>query len=191
MTDPEVALMVAFARGEEAAFVSLYRTYRDRIVAYCGRLLGDQARAEEAAQDVFIKLYRARDSYSERARFSTFLYHIATNHCFNLRAQLDQRLVERRRELDESAHRGAQDPSAQLANARLREALRDALAELPDNQRGAFVLVHHQGLSYRDAAQVLETSESAVKSLIHRARETMMRRLDAYASEPSEVNHAL
>lgn len=80
MTDPEVALMLAFAQGEEAAFVTLYRTYRDRIVGYCTRLVGDRARGEEAAQDVFIKLYRARASYSERGRFSTFLYRIATNH---------------------------------------------------------------------------------------------------------------
>ena len=191
MTDPELALIHAFARGEDAAFVTLYRTYRDRMVGYCTRLLGDQARAEEAAQEVFLKLYRARTSYEERGHFGTFLYRIATNHCFNLRAQLDQRLVERKYGLDEAAHAAGHDPSSLLANDELRAAISSALSDLPDKQRAAFVLVHHQGLAYRDAAGALDVSESAVKSLIHRARETMMRRLGAYVSEPSEVEHAV
>ena len=191
MTDPEVALMLAFAQGEEAAFVTLYRTYRDRIVGYCTRLLGDQARGEEAAQDVFIKLYRARESYSERGLFRTFLYRIATNHCFNLRAQLDQRLVERRKELDETAHAGAHDPSEGLHNDQLRAALQRALGALPDKQRAAFVLVHHQGLAYREAASAIDVSESALKSLIHRARESLARGLSGFARDTAEVDHAL
>ncbi|MEY4575908.1 MAG: hypothetical protein RL701_611 [Pseudomonadota bacterium] len=189
--DDQAALMQAFIRGDEAAYVTLYRAYRDRIVGYCTRLLGDQARGEEAAQDVFIKLYRARSTYAERGQFGTFLYRIATNHCFNLRAQLDQRLVERRKELDENAHAALHDPAAQLASSELRAALQSALADLPDKQRAAFVLVHDHGLGYREAASALTVTESALKSLIHRARETMMRRLGRYLSEPSEVDHAV
>ena len=194
MTDPEVALMCAFARGEEAAFVTLYRTYRDRIIAYCTRLLGDRARAEEAAQDVFIKLYGTRDTYTERGQFSSFLYRIATNHCFNLRAQLDQRLTDRRKALDDDSHSAStreHDPAGQLANAELRSALAAALAELPDKQRAAFVLVHYQELAYRDAAAALQVSEAAVKSLIHRARISMMQRLEPHARRESEVVHAM
>ena len=75
--DPDVALMLEFTKGREDAFVELYQRHRDRIVSFTGRMLGDRAQAEEAAQDVFLKLYRARESYEPRSRFSTFLYRIA------------------------------------------------------------------------------------------------------------------
>ena len=189
MSDPDVALMLAFSRGQEHAFVELYQKYREPIVRFSRRMLGNQAEAEEAAQEVFLKLHRARASYAPRSRFSTFLYRIATNHCLNLRARLDRRLVDR----DEHSERHAEpsaDQHAGLANKQLRAALEQALAELPERQRAALLLVHYEGLSYRDAAEAIDVSEPAIKSLIHRARGALIERLGSAAS-PTEVEHAM
>jgi DNA-directed RNA polymerase specialized sigma24 family protein len=99
--DPDVELMLAFQAGDEQAFTTLYEKYRDRLVNYSRRFLIDRARGEEAAQDVFLKLYRARARYQPVSRFSTYLFRIATNHCLNVLQRHDQKLVDRGTELSE------------------------------------------------------------------------------------------
>jgi RNA polymerase sigma-70 factor (ECF subfamily) len=192
MDDPDVALMLAFARGQEDAFVELYNRHRDRIVSYARRILRNQAQAEEAAQDVFLKLYRARDSYSPRSRFSTFLYRIATNHCLNIRARVEHKLVARD---VEAAERPAGPGDAQdraLDRKAMREHLDAALRTLPDRQRAALVLVHYEGMSYREAADTIEVTEGAMKSLIHRARAAMIQELEPWLGDAAkEVGHAM
>jgi RNA polymerase sigma-70 factor (ECF subfamily) len=191
VSDPDVALMLAFAQGREDAFVQLYTRHRDRIVAFARRMLGDQAQAEEAAQDVFLKLYRARAAYEPKSRFSTFLYRIATNHCLNLNARVERKLVRRDRAVDdEAAPRGADQHDA-LEQGRLREALAAALEKLPDRQRAALLLVHYEGLSYREAAESIDVSEAAIKSLIHRARTALIADLAPLGAHDAEVPHAL
>ena len=188
-SDPDVALMLAFADGREDAFVELYRRHRDRIVSFNRRMLGDQAEAEEAAQEVFLKLYRARKSYAPRSRFSTYLYRIASNHCLNLRARLDHKLLHRERDATERATTAA-DQQLALQHKELRDRLDGAFGKLPERQRAAFLLVHHEGLSYREAAEAVEVSEGALKSLIHRARETLVAEL-ALQDETEARRHAL
>ena len=194
MDDPDVALMLAFSKGQEEAFVELYNRHRDRIVSYTRRMLGNQAQAEEAAQDVFLKLYRARETYAPRSRFSTFLYRIATNHCLNLNARVERKLV---RPDVEAANRPAPERAAgtrqdaELERKRLRETLNTALASLPERQRAALLLVHYEGMSYRAAAGAIEVSESAIKSLIHRARSAMMRELEPELRNDRGVLHAV
>lgn len=184
MNDPDAELMLTFCRGQEDAFVELYRRYRDRIVAFCKRIVGTDAQAEEAAQDVFIKLYRARDGYTPRSRFSTFIYRIAANHCLNLQARVEHKHVARGVEIDArpapSASQAAPAPHAALEQGELREQLSRALATLPDRQRTALVLVHYEGLSYEEAAEAIDVTESALKSLIHRARGAMMEQLTPF-----------
>ena len=99
--DPDVELMLAFKDGDEEAFVQLYEKYRDRIVNFTRRFMGNLAQSEEAAQDVFLKLYKTKSRYTPTARFSTFLFRIATNHCLNLQARHDTKLVDRNKELGE------------------------------------------------------------------------------------------
>ncbi len=181
--------MEAFARGEEEAFVTLYRRYRDRMVSFCQRFLGDQARAEEAAQDVFLKLYRARDRYRTQSRFSTFLYRIATNHCLNLRARHDNQLTDRGVAAEERAH-SEESQTTSVQRGELRAALNTALGQLPEKQRAALILCHYEGMSYGEAAEIIEVSVGAVKSLIHRARDRMMQELAPFM-EAAEMNHAV
>jgi RNA polymerase sigma-70 factor (ECF subfamily) len=188
--DPDVARMLAFRDGDEEAFVTLYRQYRDRIYNFTRRLLGDAALAEEATQDAFLKLYAARDRYEARSRFSTYLFRIARNHCLNLRARHDNRRVDRSRTSEHTVGDAA-GPDREAERTELRTALRAALAELPENQATALVLAQYEGLSYREIASVLGVSESATKSLIHRARERMMKELRGWTSREGEVSHAV
>jgi RNA polymerase sigma-70 factor (ECF subfamily) len=184
MNDPDAELMLTFCRGQEDAFVELYRRYRDRIVAFCKRIVGTDAQAEEAAQDVFIKLYRAREGYTQRSRFSTFIYRIAANHCLNLQGRVENKVVQRGIDVDARASplssQRAAAPHAALEQEELREQLARALATLPDRQRTALVLVHYEGLSYEEAAEAIDVTQSALKSLIHRARGAMIEQLTPF-----------
>lgn len=179
-TDPDASLMMAFRDGDEDAFVTLYHRYRDRIVNYTRRLLGDPNRAEDAAQEVFLKLYRARARYRPVSRFSTYVFRIATNHCINLRSRHDHQRTDRTLDSGDLAHSAATQ-TAEVENQQLRHALEQALQKLPPKQRAALVLCHYQGLSYREAAQAVGVSESALKSLIHRARATLITQLKPWS----------
>jgi RNA polymerase sigma-70 factor (ECF subfamily) len=192
--DPDVALMLAFQRGDEEAFVTLFGRFRERIANFARRLLGDQAQGEEAAQEVFLKLYSARERYRPDSRFSTYLYRIARNHCLNLRARRDwtARDPERDAEAEPARH---PPPEHGIDDARLRLAILQALARLPENQASAFVLCQYEGMSLAEAAAVLELSTSAIKSLVFRARQGLMELLRPYARElspePEEARHAV
>ena len=179
--DPDVELMLAFKDGDEEAFVQLYEKYRDRIVNFTRRFMGNLAQSEEAAQDVFLKLYKTKSRYTPTARFSTFLFRIATNHCLNLQARHDTKLVDRNKELGERqsgiSRSSLENPEESTQRLQLRKSLTNAMENLPENQRMALVLCHYEGMSYREASTMMKLTESAVKSLLHRAREKLTKEL--------------
>lgn len=173
--DNDAALLLAFQRGDEAAFRLLYERNTRAMIAYCHRFVRDAARAEELAQDVFVKLYRSAHRYRPSARFKTFLYRVATNHCLNevRRAEFTARAADRpgdgpAPDLD-ALPSGAADPHDEAVARSLEQAVTALLGALPEKQRAAFVLCRFEGMSYEEIAETLETSVSAVKSLIHRA----------------------
>jgi RNA polymerase sigma-70 factor (ECF subfamily) len=171
--DPDAALMLAFQRGDESAFRTLYQRHARAMVAFCHHFVRDAARAEELAQDVFVKLYRAAHRYTPRARFRTFLYRVAANHCLNeiRRGEYGAREREDRdgpTDPDRIASPGASPEDAALGAA-LEQTVRELLARLPEKQRAALVLCRFEGMGYEEIARVLETSVAAVKSLVHRA----------------------
>lgn len=180
--------MLAFQKGDEEAFVTLYRRYRDRLVNFCRRFLGSEALGEEAAQEAFLKLHKARQRYAPKSRFSTYLFRIATNHCLNQVARVEHKLTHP--DADGAAQPAEPDQEQAAERREVRVALGRALALLPDKQRAALVLCHYEGMSYREAALVLEVTEGAVKSLVHRARERMVRELQPWL-ESTKVSHAL
>lgn len=172
--DPDAALMLAFQRGDEAAFRALFERHARGMVAFCHHFVRDAARAEELAQDVFVKLYRSAGRYRPTARFKTFLYRVASNHCLNELRRGEYAARDRTPRDDEppdldALPSGAATPEQELHGAALEAAVRALLAGLPEKQRAAFVLCRFEGLSYEEIAQVLETTVAAVKSLVHRA----------------------
>jgi RNA polymerase sigma-70 factor, ECF subfamily len=189
--DPDAALMVAFQGGDETAFRALFEKYGRATMAFCNRFVRDSARAEELAQDVFLKIHRSAHRYQPSARFTTFLYRIATNHCLN---EVRRGEYQARADLDPTGEDGApRDPDTlagdgatpeQMARAgALARDVEAMLARLPESQRAAFVLARFDGLPYEEIAQVLGTSVSAVKSLVHRATVSAARALEPWSGE--------
>ena len=175
--DPDAALMLAFQGGDEAAFRALFEKYGRAMMAFCQRFVKEPARAEELAQDVFLKLYRSADRYNPSARFSTFLYRIATNHCLNEVRRGEYRLRPDRDPVgDEADPRdpdslagSAATPEEEARGRALERSVRSLLERLPDKQRAAFVLARFERMPYEEIADVLATTVPSVKSLVHRA----------------------
>ena len=173
--DPDAALMLAFQRGDEEGFRALFDKYARAMVAFCHRFVRDPARAEELAQDVFLKVHRSAGGWQPAASFRSWLYRIASNHCLNelRRGEYTARRAGDRGEdgaMDPDALPGhAATPEEAAQGAALSRAVEALLRSLPDNQRAAFVLCRFEGLSYEEIARALDVSVAAVKSLVHRA----------------------
>jgi RNA polymerase sigma-70 factor (ECF subfamily) len=173
--------------GDGDAFEVLFNKYSGAIVKFAYRFLGSRDRAEEVAQTVFLQLYRARKRYEPRARFATFLYRIAANLCLNELRRFDY--SGKIEPLDASHESGGisvadrlsdhdcRGPVHHLACREAATELKRALKGLPPNQRMALLLSRVDGLSYQEVADDLDTSVSAVKSLIFRATATLRRDL--------------
>lgn len=189
-SDPDVQLMLRFRAGDEGAFRELFEKHSRAIVNFAYNFVGNRSRAEELAQDVFLQVYRAGARYEANARFTTWLYRIATNACLNEVRRPERRYRTRPLEHEpddpgERAEISLPDPTAlpgesALAGRELEARIREVLDTLPDNQRAALVLSRVDGLSYREVADALECSESAVKSLVFRATATLRRELEDY-----------
>ena len=177
MIDDDARLMLAFKAGDRRAFDELFARYTPRLHGFLTRMVRDRARAEELTQDVFIRLYTAAERYEARTRFSTYVFGIAHNLALNHLArawrQREQALGDR---VPEPATEAA-GPAEQLDAARAHAALERALGELPERQRAALLLRAHEGMGYDEIAAALGTSVPSVKSLLHRARETLLERL--------------
>jgi RNA polymerase sigma-70 factor (ECF subfamily) len=191
--DPDAALMLAFQQGDEGAFRALFERHARAMFTFCHHFVRNTARAEELAQDVFLKVYRARDRYQPTARFKTFLYRIASNHCLNdLRRGVVETPVgaagegEDPNDLD-TLPSDAATPEDHARGRALEAAFRELLARLPDKQRAALVLCRFEGLSYEEIAQVLDTTVSAVKSLVHRATVAAAAALAPFQAQGEEV----
>ena len=181
--DYDAELMLRVKEGDGASFGLLLEKHRSPVVHFLYRMVQNQAVAEELAQEVFLRVYRSRSSYEPTARFTTWLFRIATHLALNsLRDGKNERLQER---LDRDS---AELPARQVADskpsveqkmvyqARLEE-VRQAVAALPEKQRAAVLMHKYEEMEYSQIARVLRCSESAVKSLLFRAYETLRARL--------------
>jgi len=181
--EPDAQLMLRVKQGDASSFTLLLVRHRTPLVHYLYRLVQNQAIAEELAQEVFLRVYKARANYEPSARFTTWLYRIATHLALNyLRDGRKERSGE---SLDEET---AGLPLRQLPDRRptieqdlleeaRREQIRAAVAALPPKQRAAVLMHKYLELEYAQIARVLNCSESAVKSLLFRAYEKLRARL--------------
>ena len=179
-SDAEVMLRVK--DGDDESFACLLSKHRDPVVNYLYRMVQNAAVAEELAQEVFLRVYRARHRYVPTARFTTWLYRIATHMALNsLRDGRHARNVE---PLDDPAYartRELRDPEPTVEDHMVAEAqgreIRRAILTLPEKQRAAVILHKYHDMEYKEIAQTLRCSESAVKSLLFRAYNTLRVRL--------------
>ncbi|MFZ1939009.1 MAG: sigma-70 family RNA polymerase sigma factor [Terracidiphilus sp.] len=182
----DAAIMLRVAEGDEAGFNYLAQKYHRPMIHFLFRMVGNHAVAEELAQEVFLRVYRARSSYRAEARFSTWLYRIATNLAVNHARDTKHERTAQTVYLDAADEETGttpdladDDPSAEesmLRDERM-AAIRKHVLALPERQRMAVLMHKYQGMDYRQIGEVLKLSESATKSLLFRAYQTLREKL--------------
>ena len=187
MARSDVQLMLDVKSGDDSSFELLLRKYRTPVVNFLYRMVRDAAAAEDLAQEVFLRVYRARGQYLPTAKFTTWMFRIATNLALN--ALRDGRYRQQEVSIDRSPLGQSVDgenappaleiadrqPSIELELIRRdrAEQIRRAVEALPEKQRAAVLLHKYQEMDYDEIAGVLGCSESALKSLLFRAYETL------------------
>jgi RNA polymerase sigma-70 factor, ECF subfamily len=202
--DPDVRLMLEVRGDNAAAFEELVARYQGRLMTVLMHLVGNREQAEDLAQEVFLRVYRARKTYEPGAKFSTWLFTIANHAASNaLRNQsrrhevtlrthdsgpLGTRPIEKMLQTSSS-----QMPARQLDKAEMRDIVRLSVETLGERQRMAVLLSKFEGMSYAEIAAVMEISPQALKSLLSRARENLREVLQPYfdrgASPMMEVHN--
>jgi RNA polymerase sigma-70 factor (ECF subfamily) len=190
--DPDREALARVAAGDAEAFAPLVERHQERLLRLCTRLLHDPEEARDAAQEVFLKAFRAAASFQPRGQVFTWLYRIAVNHCLN---RLRRRAVVRflslaeRNDEGEPIHDPA-DPEAapdRAVEARRRwGATRRALAALPPGQRAVLVLAKFEGLKGKEIAAALGITEGAVESRLVRALRTLLKAQEGQVRRVSE-----
>lgn len=186
-SDAEVMLRVK--TGDQSAFDYLVQKYRRSMVSFMYRMARNSAAAEDLAQEVFLRVYRSRDSYEASAKFTTWLYRIATNLAVNHARDTRHERPELTVSLDEPDDESGttleiSDGKLTAEQAMVQQermlAIRRKVDALPELQRSAVIMHKYQQMDYKQIAEVLKKSESATKSLLFRAYETLRAQLKEY-----------
>jgi RNA polymerase sigma-70 factor (ECF subfamily) len=192
--DPDVRLMLQVRDGDAEAFTELVLRYQNRLLTVLEHLVGNKEQAEDLAQDVFVRVFKARHRYQPEAKFSTWLFTIANNVASNaLRSR------SRRREVGVPEGNGSDSaplaldqlakaasgslPTRNLDKAEQAEMVRHAVSALSERQRMALLLAKFEGMSYQDIAQTMDLSVQAIKSLLSRARVNLKEILTPYIEQ--------
>jgi RNA polymerase sigma-70 factor (ECF subfamily) len=194
LIDPDVRLMLQVREGNAAAFEQLVEKYRNRLLNVLEHLVPRRGLAEDMVQEVFMRVYRARKTYTPEAKFSTWLFTIADNVANNALRRVAKRkevAVQQQAPNDSSEmpvlENLAKDPSRFLPARRidqveLSEMVRQAVYALNERQRMALLLCKFEHMSYSDVAAAMNLSTKAVKSLLSRARNNLREMLEPYVS---------
>jgi RNA polymerase sigma-70 factor, ECF subfamily len=185
MARTDVQLMLDVKAGDEQSFALLLHRYRTPLVNFLYRMVRNREQAEDLAQEVFIRVYRARADYVPSAKFTTWLFRIATNLALNsvrdtrhqrMEVSLDAPVTVDSEDGDERPIDVAEkNPNIEehLVQKAQRDMIRHSIDKLPEKQRAAVLLHKYQDLDYGEISKILECSESALKSLLFRAYETL------------------
>jgi RNA polymerase sigma-70 factor (ECF subfamily) len=197
LRDPDTRLMLRVRDDEAGAFEELVEKYQNRLVAILHHLIGQAGEAEDLAQEVFLRVYRARKKYRAQAKFSTWLFTIANNLAHNHLRSRQRKPVVPLKSTDSGplgprpAEQLVLDPSARpsghMRQLELASVVRQALEGLNERQRTAVLLNKFEDMSYVEIAEVMGLTTKAVKSLLNRARVNLRQALQAYVFMDGEV----
>jgi len=178
-TDLDYALLRRVARGENGALAELIRRYQARLYQVAYRLLRDPLEAEDALQEIFLKVHGHAHRFEPKASVSAWLHRITANHCLNLlRARHPQESLDREDSVDLPDTHAT--PLEALEEQDLSRRLEELLAALPENQRRALILKRFAGLSYQEIGEEMGLSPQAVDGLLKRARQSLKKALKDY-----------
>jgi RNA polymerase sigma-70 factor, ECF subfamily len=191
LLDPDVRLMLKVRDGNAAAFQELVHRHQDRLIHVLENLVRDHELAKDLAQDVFLRVFKARERYEPGAKFSTWLYTIANNVALN--AKRDN---SRRKEVQVDAYSSGEQtampmdrlavassgamPARRMEKSEQAEVVKQAIASLNERQRMAILLSKFEGMGYAEIAEAMGLSAQAVKSLLSRARVNLKTLLQPY-----------
>ena len=192
VADRHAQLMIRFQDGDSGAFHELYEEYKYPLLNFIYRFCQDRRVAEELCHEVFLRVYKSAASYEVKAKFSTWIYRIATNICLNeLRRgkyeyelappALDKDAPDRELPVYEDSDQTRADDRMEARERRI--AVRQAIAELPKKQRLAVLFSIYQQLSYKDIGERIGCSEGAVKSMIHRSKIFIKKKLKKHLGD--------
>ena len=173
-------LVRQFQQGDQSAFETLVRRYQDKVLNTCYRFLGNPDDARDAAQEIFIKVYTNLKKFKPHARFSTWLYRVAVNHALNaLRSRKRRRgiLLFSALPLQESLIRipdNTLQPDQNYAESEQHDLVMRAIEQLGERQRSLVILHQFEGLAYKEIAEVMGMSKSAVESQLCRAKKKLL-----------------
>ena len=182
----DAAVMLRVAAGDEAGFNYLVEKHHRAMIHFLFRMVRNQAVAEELAQEVFLRVYRSRESYRAEAKFTTWLYRIATNLAVNHARDTKHERAAQNVYLDQPDEETGSTPDVaddeptveqNLLRDERMSAIRRHVMALPERQRMAVLMHKYQGMDYRQIGDVLKLSESATKSLLFRAYQTLRDKL--------------
>ncbi|MCU1250001.1 MAG: polymerase, sigma-24 subunit, subfamily [Edaphobacter sp.] len=185
----DATIMLELRTGNMAGFDYLIQKYRKPIIHFMYRMVRNQAVAEELAQEVFLRVYRSRETYRAEARFSTWLYRIATNLGVNYARDTRHERAASTVYLDEvdsetgttpDVADATPDVEANLLRQERLNAIREHVMALPERQRMAVLMHKYDGMDYKQIGDVLKLSESATKSLLFRAYQTLRDKLKGF-----------
>jgi RNA polymerase sigma-70 factor, ECF subfamily len=197
LRDPDIRLMLQVRDDDNGAFEMLVERFQHRLVAVMHHVVGNAEEAEDLAQEVFLRVYRARKKYSPRSKFSTWLFTIANNLALNcLRSRQRKPVVPLNvhdsgplgpRPAEQLVHDRGGGPTHRLQQEELAAIIRQALEGLNERQRVAVVLNKFEDMNYAEVAEVMGLTTKAVKSLLSRARENLRVALSGYVNMDSEA----
>jgi RNA polymerase sigma-70 factor (ECF subfamily) len=178
-------LMARIARGDDDAFEILVNRHQTSVLNLIYRFVGDRTQAKDLAQEVFLRVWQAAKSYKPEAKFTTWIYRITANLCFNeLKSARRKKWLQFLRsdgdyeiQTEEAFPDGSPSPEDLLLAKERSRQISDALQSLPDNQRMALILKRYDDLSYQEIARIIGCSVSAVESLLVRAKRTLQEKL--------------
>jgi len=191
--DADAELMLEVKAGSDESFATLVRRYQSRVLGLAYRYIGDRGSAEDLAQEAFLRVYKARERYEPRAKFSTWLYRIVVNLCLNeIRWRKGRPSMSLAVATETSSNlnldvtdQNEPEPIETIQDAEMADTIRAIIGTLPENQRLAILLNKYQGLSYQEVADSMDLSVMAVKSLLTRARVKIKEKLAPYLREES------
>jgi RNA polymerase sigma-70 factor, ECF subfamily len=194
MARSDVQLMLDVKAGDDSSFNFLLVKYRSPLVNFLYRMVRDRATAEDLAQDVFLRVYRARKEYIPSAKFTTWLFRIATNAALN--SVRDNRHQRMEVSLDASVGDEQESMPRELPAREMRidehllerdrvEFIQRAIASLPEKQRAAVLLHKYEEMDYAEIAKILNCTEPALKSLLFRAYENLRAQLGPLVKPPA------
>ena len=177
-------LIKRFVSDDEFAFEELFGRYKQKIFNLVYRYIGSYPETEELTQDVFVKVYKSAQTFKGKSKFSTWVYRIAVNTCLNYKKK--KRLVME--SLDKSGAQPVKEliapdsttPEELFKRAKKMAIIQQAIDSLPPNQKIAFILSKYEGFSYIEIAEIINTSISAVESLLFRAKQQLKKELTPY-----------